>query len=381
MDRDEQRIRSAAAPAAASDRSYVDWGAILAGTVVAVALSAVFTAFGAAVGLGSISARPGEWLGFGSVILTGLFVVVTMVLAYMAGGYIAGRMRRRVDGSSPEESAARDGIHGLAVWGVGTIAGSIMLASAVSGTLNAAGSAASTAVEAAGSAVGGVAQGVGAVAGGAVQGAGQLVGGAAQALGGAAAGAGAASAAGGQGGEGGGDLLPGLPNPVDYVTDNLLRSEAAAPDQFSNENIRREVGNIMANVIRTGDLAQADRTYLERAVAARTTLPPAEVSARIDQSVTQVQQLRKEAQDAVDQAQAEAQRLRDEAAAQAEELKQQAIEAAEAVRRAGVLSAFALAASALIAAAAAFIGAQKGGRARDEGRIWGGLTHRPLRPR
>ena len=51
------------------------------------------------------------------------------------------------------------------------------------------------------------------------------------------------------------------------------------------------------------------------------------------------------------------------------------------VRRAGVLSAFALAASALIAAAAAFIGAQKGGRARDEGRIWGGLTHRPLRPR
>ena len=35
----------------------------------------------------------------------------------------------------------------------------------------------------------------------------------------------------------------------------------------------------------------------------------------------------------------------------------------------------------LIAAAAAFIGAQKGGKARDEGRIWGGLTHRPLRPR
>lgn len=379
MDREEQRIRSAAAPEAASDRSYVDWGAILAGTVVAVALSAVFTAFGAAVGLGSISAEPGEGLGFGSVILAGLFIVVTMVLAYMAGGYIAGRMRRRVDGASPEESAARDGIHGLAVWGVGTVIGSIILASAVTGTLNAAGSAASAAVEAAGSAVGGVAQGVGAVAGGAVQGAGQLVGGAAQALGGAAAGAGAASAAGGEGGSR--DILPGLPNPIDYVTDNLLRSQAAAPDQFSNENIRREVGNIMANVIRTGDLAQADRAYLEAALAARTNLTPAEVSARIDQAVTQVQQLKKEAQDALDQAQAEAQRLRDEAAAQAQELKQQAIDAAETVRRAGVLSAFALAASALIAAAAAFIGAQKGGMARDEGRIWGGLTHRPLRSR
>ena len=378
MDRDEQRIRSAAAPAAASDRSYVDWGAILAGTVIAVALSAVFTAFGAAVGLGSISAQPGEGLGFGSVILTGLFIVVTMVLAYMAGGYIAGRMRRRVDGASPEESAARDGIHGLAVWGVGTIIGSIMLASVVSGTLNAAGSAASTAVEAAGSAVGGVAQGAGAVAGGVVQGAGQLVGGAAQALGGAAAGAGAASAA---GGEGGGDLLSGLPNPVDYVTDNLLRDEAAAPDQFSNENIRSEIGNILANVIRTGEITDQDRAYLESAIAARTNLSQPEVTARIDQAVTSVQQLRSDAERAVEEARAEAQRLRDEAAAQAEQLRQQAIEAAETARRAAVLSAFALAASALIAAAAAFIGAQKGGRARDEGRIWGGLTHRPLRPR
>lgn len=378
MDHDEQRIRSAAAPAAASDRSYVDWGAILAGTVIAVALSAVFTAFGAAVGLGSISAEPGEGLGFGSVILAGLFIVVTMVLAYMAGGYVAGRMRRRVDGASPEESAARDGIHGLAVWGVGTILGSVMLASVVSGTLNAAGSAASTAVEAAGSAVGGVAQGAGAIAGGAVQGAGQLVGGAAQALGGAAAGAGAASAA---GGEGGGDILPGLPNPVDYVTDNLLRSQAAAPDQFSNENIRGEIGNILANVIRTGEITDQDRTYLEGAIAARTNLSQPEVSARIDQAVTSAQQLRSDAERAVEEARAEAQRLRDEAAAQAEQLKQQAIEAAETARRAGVLSAFALAASALIAAAAAFIGAQKGGRARDEGRIWGGLTHRPLRPR
>ncbi|MBB1491275.1 MULTISPECIES: hypothetical protein [unclassified Paracoccus (in: a-proteobacteria)] len=376
MDREEQRIRAAGAPAVASDRSYVDWGAILAGAVVAAALSVVFAAFGAGVGLGSISARAGEGLGFGSVILTGLFVVVTMVLSYMAGGYIAGRMRRRVDGASPEESAARDGIHGLAVWGIGTIFGAIMLASAIGSALNAAGSAAATAVEATGSAVGGIAQGVGAVAGGAVQGAGQLVGGAAQALGGAAAGTGATAAASGDG-----EILPGLPNPIDYVTDNLLRSEAAAPDQFSNEAIRSEVGNIMANVVRTGEITDQDRAYLESAIAARTTLSQPEVSARIDQAVGSVQQLRADAQQAVDQAQAEAQRLRDEAAAQAEQLRQQAVEAAETARRAGVLSAFALAASALIAAAAAFIGAQKGGKARDEGRIWGGLTHRPLRPR
>lgn len=352
MNPEEQRTRAAAAPAIPSDRSYVDWGAILAGAAVAVGVSAVFTAFGAAVGLGSISARPGQGLGFGSVVLTGLFLVVTMVLAYMGGGYVAGRMRRRVDGASPEESAARDGIHGLVVWALGTIVGAMMLANAVTGAVNAAGSAAATAVEAAGSAVSGIAQGAGA----AVQGAGQLAGGAV---------AGAAAADGGQG-----DILPGLSHPLDYATDNLLRSEATAPDEFSNETIRREIGNILTNVVRTGDLKAEDRAYLESAIAARTTLTQPEVAARIDQTVAEVQKLR-----------ADAQQLRDDAAAKAEQLRQQAIKAAEDVRRAGVLSAFALAAAALVAAAAAFIGAQRGGIARDEGRIWGGLTHRPIRRR
>lgn len=73
------RIRDSAAPVQQTDRGYVDWGSILAGVVVAAGLSAVFTAFGAALGLGLISARPGEGLGFSSVILAGLFMVVTLV--------------------------------------------------------------------------------------------------------------------------------------------------------------------------------------------------------------------------------------------------------------------------------------------------------------
>ena len=62
MERSEARIRDSAVPAQQTDRGYVDWGSILAGAVIAAGLSAVFTAFGAGVGLGSISAREGQGL-------------------------------------------------------------------------------------------------------------------------------------------------------------------------------------------------------------------------------------------------------------------------------------------------------------------------------
>lgn len=349
MERSEARVREAAAPAQSSDRGYVDWGSILAGGVVAAGLSAVFTAFGAAVGLGSISARAGEGLGFGSVMLTGLFMVVSLVAAYMAGGYIAGRMRRRVDSAQAEEVATRDGMHGLVVWGLGMVLSAMVVGNVVSGTVRAAGSAAGTAVEAAGS-----------VAGGLAQGAGQLVGGMAQGAGAAAQGAATAAT----------DDGLNLPNPLDGITDRLLRSEAQAPTEFSNENIRSEVATIFADVVRTGEITPEDRAWLEQAVAARTQLPQAEVSARIDQAVARAQELRTQAQ-----------QLRDDAAAEVERLRQQAVETAEDARRAGVLSAFALAAAALVAAVAAFIGGQKGGLHRDEGRVWAGFSHKPLRRR
>ena len=352
MERQERDVRAAAAPATTSDRGYVDWGSILAGAVIAAGVSAVLTGFGAALGLGSISAREGEGLGFGSVILTGLYLVLSMVAAYWVGGYIAGRMRRRTDSATPEESATRDGVHGLAVWGIGTIVSAMMLSTAVTGTVKAAGDVAGTAVQAAGSAAGGLAQGAGNLIGGAMSGVGQAVQGAAQ-------GAEVAQSNG-----------IDLPNPLDAIGDRLLRSEAQAPDQFSNENLRREIGSILADVVRTGELSDQDRAYLRGAIATRTQLQPAEVDARIDQAVNGAQELR-----------AQAEQVRQQAERALEEAKQTAVDAAETARQAAVLSAFAIAAAALVAAVAAFIGGQKGGLHRDEGRVWGGLTHRPLRRR
>ena len=93
-DRTEEMTR-ASAPSTPHDGSYVDIPAILAGTVVALGIGLIATTFGAALGLGSISAREGEAPGFGAVVLPALWIIVSMVATYMAGGYIAGRMRRR----------------------------------------------------------------------------------------------------------------------------------------------------------------------------------------------------------------------------------------------------------------------------------------------
>lgn len=356
-------IRAGEGSGGGGDRGYVDWGAILAGAAVAAGTSIVLTGFATALGLGSISAEPGEGIsGFG-LVLTALFTAVSMAAAYMLGGYIAGRMRRRVDGAARDEVTARDGIHGLVVWALGMIVGGLMALGAVTSGAKAVGSAASTAVEAAGSLAGGVAQGAGQLAGGVVSGAGQLVGGAAQGLGQAAAPA----------------LQDALPrglqaNPLDYLTDTMLRPAAPRQDQ-PEASMRREVAGIVMNLIRTGEISEADLAYLRSTVAARTGLTEAEVQARVNAAVDQARSMRAEAEQQLADARAAAEQARAEAEDALERARQEAVEAAEAARQAGILTAFLLTASALLAAAAAYIGAVKGGRHRDDGTLWGWLTY------
>ncbi|MEO1909701.1 MAG: hypothetical protein ABGX10_04610 [Paracoccus sp. (in: a-proteobacteria)] len=360
-------------------RGHVDWASILAGAAIAAGASVVFTGFTTAIGLGSVSPEEGEGLGTFSLILVGLFAFIAMVAVYGLGGYIAGRMRRR-SSTSEDEVEARDGIHGLTVWALGMLLGGILAAGAVTSGVRAAGNAATTAVEAAGSAVGGVAQGAGQLAGGVVGGVGQVAGGAISGVGQLAGGA--ASAIGGEeGGQGAGG------NPLDYVTDRFLRSEAAAPDQFSNEQIRGEVANILSTVLRTGEVPDDDLDYLRDALAARTELTPAQIDARVEQAVQQAQDLRAEAQqrledartqaeEAAAAAEARAQELRAEAEQRVQEAQDRAIEVAESARHAAIWTALFLAVSALVAGVAAWMGAIKGGHDRDAGRIWAGLARR-----
>lgn len=339
MERTEQ-MTAASAPAKPLDGSYIDWAAIFGGAVVAVAVGSVFTGFGAALGLSTISAEPGEGSFNFMVIVSALWVLVTLVGSYMAGGYIAGRMRRRLDATtSAEEVTVRDGINGLVVWGLGVVASVFLLGSAVSTTVNAVGSVASTAgtvagsvVSAAGSAVGGVAQGAAAAVGAALP-------------------------------EDAGE------NAASYVSDTLLRPAQATAGTSDPATVARETASIIGNVAVTGEISDAERAYLISAVVANTSVTQAEATTRVDEAIAAAQQTRTDAIETAEAAQAEADRL-------VEEARVAAIEAAEVARVSAILTAFLLAAAAMVAAAAAYIGAVRGGRHRDEGRIFGGFAYR-----
>src|ERR1700683_4454272 len=77
-------------------QSAVSWGAIAAGAVGAAALSLLLIAFGAGLGLSSVS----PWSDSGVFAATfktatGIFVVVVAVMSSAVGGYLAGRLRTK----------------------------------------------------------------------------------------------------------------------------------------------------------------------------------------------------------------------------------------------------------------------------------------------
>lgn len=107
------------------NRSYIEWGTVLAGAVVACAISAVLLQFGAAVGLTqtspALSADANITPGF--VLGTGIWVLWVQIIASLMGGYLAGRMRTPIvdAGATAHESDMRDGVHGLLVWALATL--------------------------------------------------------------------------------------------------------------------------------------------------------------------------------------------------------------------------------------------------------------------
>lgn len=331
MERTETLTR-ASAPARPLSVATVDWAAIIGGAVVAAAIAGLFTTFGAALGLATISPEPGKGSFDFWAIVTALWVVISLVVSYLAGGYVAGRMRRRVDDVDADEVATRDGINGLIVWGLGMLVTAWMAAGLIGGL----GSAVGTTAQAVGSAVGGVAQGAGTALGEAAQGV-----------------AGAADDEGA----------------LDYVNATLMRPALSGVRQADgattpgapaadDAELARQTGIVLGNVLRTGEVSDADRAFLVSAVARRSGQSEAEVEARVDEAVASIQATR-----------AEAERM-------AEEARQTAIDAAEDARIAAILSAFLLTAAALIAGAAAVSGAVRGGRHRDEGRMFAGLSYR-----
>jgi hypothetical protein len=264
MTTDTDVIVAAAAPLAGEQEhhSYVDWAAIIAGIVVASAISLVLLAFGSAVGLSFVNFRTFEGVApIWVAIAAASWLLWVQISSFMAGGYVTGRLRRRFRDASEHESDVRDGIHGLLVWGGALVVGAILAAGGLGAALSAVGNAVGTATTAASN----VAQG-------------------------AAANPGTASA------------LSGL-DPNAYFTDELFRLPAgtAAPAGTAVD-FRGEAGRILANGAVAGGVSDEDKAYLGQLVAQNTGLPADEATARVDQVTAAVDEARAKAAEAAETA-------------------------------------------------------------------------------
>jgi len=129
---------------------YVDWPAIVAGAVLASAISFVLFAFGTGIGLSITSPYPSESVSAPIfAIVLSLWILLVTVMSFLAGGYFTGLLMRR-RALPDHEQEMRDGMHGALTWALGILLGALIAAWTVAGTARTATEAAANASGAAG---------------------------------------------------------------------------------------------------------------------------------------------------------------------------------------------------------------------------------------
>jgi hypothetical protein len=217
-----------------------------------VAISFVLLTFGAAIGLSATSPWPNSGASAKVIASVAVFwAMAQQIGAFMAGGYVAGRMRSRWH-ETGNEVEFRDGLHGGLVWAVGVVIGAALF-------LSTAGSVAKTGAEVAG---------------------------------GAAAMAGASTN-----------------DPMDAVLDTMLRpttvaqvgaaspaaSAGASPPatgapatprarSATGDDTRPEMSRILASSVANGSLTAENRAYLVQLVSQRAGISQQEAERRVDQA-------------------------------------------------------------------------------------------------
>jgi len=225
--------------------SYVDWPAIIAGVALASAISLVLISFGSAVGLNFLDFGYGDgpnpiFVG----IAAATWILWVQISSFMAGGYLTGRLRRRFNDSTEDESDFRDGAHGLLVWAGAAILGTVIAVGGIGAAASTAGNVAATATNAASNVAEGAADAV---------------------------------------------------DPNAYFIDTMFRTT----QPVDADAARGEAGRIFAQAaLGDGVVADADRTYLATVVAANTGIPQPEAEARVDQAITAVEEARQAALEA-----------------------------------------------------------------------------------
>jgi hypothetical protein len=228
--------------------STVSWGAIAAGSIVAVGVTLLFMAFGIGGGLAIVSPWQNEGVSATTFSwLSGIALVCLAMIASAFGGYVTGLLRHGWDAITEDERYFRDTVHGFVTWAFATVltvfvigaAGTHILAGASAGSIP-------------------------------------------------AAGAGAAQEA-----SNGGDI---------YV-DRLLRTNRQGTQAGNLADTRGELLRIITpGTVRGGQVADADRAYAAQIVAARTGLSPEDARRRVDETIAA-------AKDAADKARKAAMKL------------------------------------------------------------------------
>lgn len=113
--------------------SGVSWGAVAGGAFVAAAMALILLAFGAGLGLTSVSPWANAGASVASVgIATVIWLVVMQAVSSAMGGYVAGRLRTKWVDVHSDEVYFRDTAHGFLVWAVGLVIAAAFLGSAAS---------------------------------------------------------------------------------------------------------------------------------------------------------------------------------------------------------------------------------------------------------
>jgi hypothetical protein len=223
------------------EHSTVCWGAVIAGGLAATAVTLVLLAFGVGIGLSVVS--PWSDQGVSATTLhvgSGIYMVVTAMLASTVGGYLAGRLRARWAGVHQDEVYFRDTAHGVLAWALATVVSAAALGGATTHIL-------------AGASAGSVP----------------------------AAAVGAAQTNG---------------SATDLYVDRMLRNEAppvagAASPQVMAGNASStyaELGRLLGGVTgRGGEVSAADRSYAVRVVMQRTGLPQPEAEKRVNDTIAE----------------------------------------------------------------------------------------------
>jgi hypothetical protein len=206
---------------------FLQWTPVVAGAFVAAAISVILIAFGVAIGLSIISSSP-TWRDASSAlaVASGLYLLLTALVSFGFGGYLAGRLRERWTASAHTDVVEfRDGTHGLLAWAIAVvITGLVAAASAAS--------IASKAVQPATSPA----------------------------------------------------ATTGEPL-IAYELDRLFRAERRPPDGDLTYS-RAEAGRILLAATGRQGISPDDRAYLVRLVASRTGIAPPDAERRVDTAIT-----------------------------------------------------------------------------------------------